>query len=147
MRDQKEKSFERVIRGCRVGHLATVDPENRPLVVPFCFACDGKVLYSSLDEKPKSVSPERLRRAKNIRDNPEVAVVLDHYEEDWGRLWFVLVRGRARILQSGKEHERAVVLLRRKYPQYRAMRIEERPILRIKPWRVFEWSAAVRRKG
>jgi PPOX class probable F420-dependent enzyme len=141
MMSEKTKSLEAFMRSQRVGHLATVDAENRPAVVPFCFAYDGRILYSSLDEKPKRVSPDKLRRTQNVRGNPEVAVVLDHYEEDWEQLTFVLIRGKARILYSGKEHKRAVSLLRRKYPQYRMMRLAARPVLRIKPWKIFEWSA------
>ncbi|HYK87709.1 MAG TPA: TIGR03668 family PPOX class F420-dependent oxidoreductase [Acidobacteriota bacterium] len=134
-------SLKSFINAQRVGHLATVDAEDRPAVVPFCFVFDGNILYSSLDEKPKRVSPERLHRAQNVRRNPEVAIVVDHYEENWGELRFVLIRGRARILHSGREHARAVSLLRRKYSQYQKMRIDLRPVLRIKPWKIFEWSA------
>jgi PPOX class probable F420-dependent enzyme len=94
-----------------------------------------------LDEKPKTVSPERLRRSRNIQANPEVALVLDHYEEDWGRLRFALVRGRARMLFSGKEHGRALALLRKKYPQYRAMRLERRPVIKIVPWKIQHWTS------
>ncbi len=142
MRSKRQaESLKRFINGQKVGHLATVDAENRPAVVPFCFVYDGKAFYSSLDEKPKRVSPERLQRARNVRRNPEVAVVVDHYEDDWGQLRFALIRGKARILESGREHDRAVALLRRKYPQYRKMRIDSRPVLRIKPWKIFEWSA------
>ncbi len=135
------KVDEKFLRAQRVGHLATVDARGRPVVVPFCFVYDGKAFYSSLDEKPKKVSPEKLRRARNIRVNPEVAVVIDHYEEDWGKLKFVLIRGRARILYSGKEHARAVELLRKKYAQYRRMRLENRPVVKIIPWGIREWTA------
>jgi len=144
---ERERSIETFIRRQRMGHLATVDAQNRPVVVPFCFAYDGRIFYSSLDEKPKMVSPDKLRRTQNVQANPEVAVVLDHYEEDWGHLTFVLIRGKARILYSGKEHSRAVSLLRRKYPQYRKMRPAARPVLRIKPWKIFEWSAISNREG
>ena len=137
----KSKKDQTFLQKQRIGHLATVDAQGRPVVVPFCFAFDGKAFYSSIDEKPKTVSPERLRRARNIRANPEVALVIDHYDEDWGRLQFVLIRGRARILHSGKEHARAVALLRKKYHQYRRMRIEDRPMLKIVPWKIFRWKA------
>ena len=136
------KADEAFLQKQRIGHLATVDAQGRPVVVPFCFAYDGKAFYSSLDEKPKRVAPENLRRVQNIRANPQVALVLDRYEEDWSRLRFVLIRGRARILRSGKEHDRAVTLLRKKYLQYRRMRIENRPVLKIVPWKVFRWGAA-----
>ncbi len=136
------RPLARFIAAQRVGHLATADSEGRPVVVPLCFAFDGKVFFSSIDEKPKRVSPERIRRAQNIRANPEVALVVDRYDEDWSRLRFVAVRGRARILHSGREHARGIRLLRRKYVQYRAMRLEERPLLKIVPWKVFAWEAS-----
>jgi PPOX class probable F420-dependent enzyme len=144
---ERGRSIETFIRRQRVGHLATVDTAGRPVVVPFCFAYDGKAFYSSLDEKPKRAAPEKLRRTQNVRSNPEAALVLDHYEEDWRQLRFALIRGRARILHSGHEHGHAVALLRRKYPQHRTMRLGTRPILRIKPWRIFEWSAKSKREG
>jgi len=138
----KPPSIETLLRRQRVGRLATVDTRGRPAVIPFCFVYDGKVFYSPLDEKPKGVAPDKLRRTRNIVTHPEVAFVLDHYEEDWDRLWFILVRGRARIVRSGKEHVRAVALLRRKYPQYRWMQLENRPVIRIAPWKVRHWAAS-----
>jgi PPOX class probable F420-dependent enzyme len=130
------------VRRARIGHLATADGKGRPVVVPCCYAFDGAVFYSPLDEKPKRVAPERLRRARNVAENPEVALVVDQYDEDWSRLRFVLVRGRATMLASGREHERALLLLRRKYPQYRSMQLESRPIVKIVPWRFRHWEAA-----
>jgi PPOX class probable F420-dependent enzyme len=137
----KPKAIETLLLKQRVGRLATVDTSGRPVVIPFCFVYDGKVFYSALDEKPKSVAPAKLRRSRNIQRNPEVAFVLDHYEEDWNCLWFVLVRGRARILRSGREHVRALQLLRRKYPQYRRMHLENRPVIKIVPWKIRYWDA------
>ena len=135
------KVIDAFLKNQRVGHLATVDEQGRPVVVPLCFAYNGKAFYSSVDEKPKSVSPQALKRIRNIQANPEVALVLDHYEEDWGRLRFALIRGRARMLFSGKEHARALALLRKKYPQYRAMRLEHRPVIKIVPWKIQHWTS------
>jgi PPOX class probable F420-dependent enzyme len=100
-------------------------------------------LFSPLDEKPKRAAPRRLRRVRNIVANPQVALVADHYEEDWSRLAYVLVMGRARTLSRGVKHRRAVTLLRRKYPQYRAMAIDARPLIVIQPQRVIVWSALI----
>ena len=136
-----KKALRSFMRIQRVGHLATVDNRNRPVLVPFCFVYNGKAFYSPLDEKPKTVPPERLARTRNIRANPDVALVVDHYEEDWRELMFALVRGKAKILNAGKEHTRAVASLRRKYPQYRNMKLANRPILKIIPWRIVCWSA------
>ena len=97
----------------RVARLATVGPDGRPHVVPICFVLDGETLYTAVDEKPKTT--RRLQRLRDIEANPEVCVLIDHYEEDWSRLWWVRLRGTARIV----EDERALPLLVQKYEQYR----------------------------
>jgi PPOX class probable F420-dependent enzyme len=129
------------IRSARVAHLATADKNGRPHAVPICFAFDGKYIYSPIDEKLKSVAPLRLRRIRNIQANPHVAVVVDHYEENWKRLVYVLIVGRARILLSGARHKNAVRLLRKKYPQYRKMRLKERPIVCVTCIRRTAWAS------
>jgi len=126
----------------RVGRLATADAEGRPHVVPICFAFDGRHLYSAIDRKPKRAAPRRLRRVRNIEANPQVALVVDDYVEDWRRLRFVLISGTARVIARGREHARAIALLREKYPQYRGMRLEERPVIKISPRHVAAWAAS-----
>ena len=125
----------------RVAHLATADRQGKPLVIPLCFSCHRDTIYSVVDEKPKKVSASRLRRLRNIAENPRVSLLVDHYEEDWRRLSYLLVEGRARVLQSGKEHTVALGLLRSKYPQYRAMQLEDKPVIKISPRRVIHWKA------
>ena len=125
----------------RVAHLATADRQGNPLVVPLCFTCRGEVIYSVVDEKPNRLTAARLRRLCNIEENPQVAVLADHYEEDWRRLFYILAEGRARILRSGKEHAAALRLLRSKYRQYRAMQLEDKPVIKISPRRVIHWKA------
>jgi PPOX class probable F420-dependent enzyme len=128
------------IKAARVAHLATADKTGRPHVIPICFAFDGKNIYSPIDEKPKKTSPLRLKRIRNIGVNPYVAVVIDRYDEDWRRLAYVLIRGRAKVWTTGAEHKRAVSLLRKKYPQYRKMRLEERPVIQIVPKALRLWG-------
>lgn len=135
---QKEKAF---LRSARVAHLATADEKGRPHVIPICFALIGEEIYSPIDEKPKKSAPLRLKRASNIRANPYVSLIADRYGEDWRRLAYVLIMGKAALLLGGPRHKRAVRLLRRKYPQYRKMAIDERPIIRIKPIRLKRWGA------
>ena len=106
------------VRDARVGRLATVSPDGRPHLVPLCFALDGEVLYSAVDDKPKR--SKRLQRVENIRNRPRVAVIVDQYDEDWTRLWWVRLDGTARVLDTGSEREHALALLRSKYQQYRA---------------------------
>ena len=98
----------------RVARLATVGPDGRPHVVPICFVVDGDTLYTAVDEKPKTT--RRLQRLRDIEANPDVCVLIDHYEEDWSRLWWVRLRGTARVTEL---HERALELLQAKYEQYR----------------------------
>jgi PPOX class probable F420-dependent enzyme len=129
----------------RVGHLATVGTAGRPSVVPICYAVDGRAIYSALDEKPKSVAPDALQRVRNLRANPDVALVVDDYAEDWARRAHLLVHGRADLLlPDAPDHTAAVALLRKRYPQYRAMAIEARPIIRIRPTRSTFWKASTR---
>jgi PPOX class probable F420-dependent enzyme len=100
----------------RVARLATTDEDGRPHLVPIVFAIDGDTLYSAVDRKPKR--SRRLRRIENARARPDVTVLFDHYEDDWSRLWWIRLRGSARVLDDGSERERALTLLRDKYPQY-----------------------------
>jgi PPOX class probable F420-dependent enzyme len=113
-----DPGLRRRITGARLGHLATSDGA-RPSVVPVCFVLLGDTIYEAIDAKPKAASAGQLRRVKNIRANPVAALLIDYYVEDWRRLWWVLLRGRARVVANGAEQARAIKALRRKYPQYR----------------------------
>ncbi len=102
----------------RVARLATLDADGRPHLVPITFVLAGETLYSAVDAKPKR--SQTLRRIENARHRPNVTVLVDHYEdEDWTRLWWVRLRGRARVLDGGEEAERALTLLAAKHDQYR----------------------------
>jgi PPOX class probable F420-dependent enzyme len=130
----------RLIRSARIAHLATADRSGQPHVVPICFAFDGKSFYSPIDEKPKRAAPAKLKRLRNIKQNPQISLVIDYYDEDWSKLCYVLVTGTARVLQSGETHRRAVTLLRKKYSQYRRMRIDARPMIVLTPKRITVWG-------
>lgn len=128
------------VAAARVARLATIDPDGRPNLVPICFALAGDVLYTAVDHKPKRSA--RLRRLENVRARPSATVIVDHYEEDWSRLWWVRLRGPARVEEPGSaEHDRAVALLAGKYGQYRR-RPPEGPVIAVEAleWRL--WSAA-----
>jgi PPOX class probable F420-dependent enzyme len=131
----------RLIRSARVAHLATADARGQPHVIPICFVFDGNYFYSPIDEKPKHTAPQKLKRLKNIRENPQVALVIDRYDENWAKLAYILLFGKARVLLSGASHRKAVTLLRRKYSQYRKMRIDRLPIILIRPTRMTSWGA------
>jgi PPOX class probable F420-dependent enzyme len=129
----------RVLTEARVARLATIDPDGRPHLVPIVFVLDGETLYSAVDHKPKR--SRRLRRIENARARPDVTILVDHYEEDWQRLWWVRVRGRARVLDGGDERVRALALLAEKYPQYREQP-PDGPVLAIDVTDVRSWPGA-----
>jgi PPOX class probable F420-dependent enzyme len=120
----------------RIAHLATVAADGRPRVVPFCFAVAGETLHAAVDDKPKTT--RRLRRLDDIAIHPEVTVLVDHYDEDWSRLWWVSVRGRAEVVEDAAA---ASALLAAKYAQYRA-RPPRGPFIRIALQRWRWWSGA-----
>jgi PPOX class probable F420-dependent enzyme len=128
------------LRRARVGHLATVDEAGQPSVVPVCFAIDPPRLYTAIDAKPKRVAPERLRRVRNLAANPEAALVVDRWDEEWSRLGWVLLRGRAERIAPGAEQARALALLREKYAQYRAVPLEAALVLRLAIARYRVWG-------
>jgi PPOX class probable F420-dependent enzyme len=123
----------------RVARLATIDPDGRPHLVPITFALAGEVLYSAVDSKPKR--SRRLKRIENARARPEVTVLVDGYEEDWSRLWWLRLRGTARVLERGDEFDRALSLLGDKYEQYRA-NPPGGPVLALDVTERREWAAA-----
>jgi PPOX class probable F420-dependent enzyme len=124
----------------RIGHLATADAEAVPHVVPVCFAISGTKLYITIDEKPKRVSGRLLKRLQNIAENPAVAVTVDRYDEDWSKLGWVMLRGRAEILYEGTEHGNAQALLKSRYPQLAAMQIAAHPVIALRIERVTSWG-------
>jgi PPOX class probable F420-dependent enzyme len=140
-----DEATQQFIRGHRVARLATSGADCHPAVIPICYEFDGGYIYTPIDEKPKSVEAGLLKRVRNIKANPSVALVVDDYSEDWGKLVYVLISGTAEIISpsdDASEHARAVELLRKKYSQYRVMAIDERPIIKITPTRIKRWAPA-----
>ena len=111
-------------------------------MVPVCFAYHAGVVYIALDAKPKRVPVTRLRRVRNILANPEVQLLIDRYAEDWSRLAYVQLRGRASLIEPGPEHSQAIVSLRAKYTQYLGMPLEDSPVIRIEVYDLVAWQAA-----
>ncbi len=140
--EQLSEDWAQWLAAAPSAHLATAGASGAPHVIPVCFATDGRVLFSVLDQKPKQAQVTRLRRVRNIQENPQVSFVVDHYEEDWSRLGYILVMGTAELLFDGHERDGAVQSLRRKYPQYRAMDLESNPVIKITPHRVVTWGVA-----
>jgi PPOX class probable F420-dependent enzyme len=125
----------------RVARLATLDADGRPHLVPIVFALVGETLYSAVDAKPKR--SRTLRRIENARERPDVTVLVDRYDEDWTQLWWVRIRGRARVLEGGDEAAAALEALTVKYPQYR----DEPPGSPVLAVDIGDWRTWVARTG
>ncbi|MFD8533948.1 TIGR03668 family PPOX class F420-dependent oxidoreductase [Streptosporangium canum] len=104
-------------RDARVARLATADARGRPHLVPVTFDLDGDTVAFAVDHKPKRTTD--LRRLRNIAANDRVCLLVDHYDDDWTRLWWVRADGRARVAGDGADRERALARLAERYPQYR----------------------------
>jgi PPOX class probable F420-dependent enzyme len=137
MLSERERRF---LAARRVGYLATADSRGFPHVVPVCFAIADRTLYITIDEKPKRAAGAPLKRVRNIAQNPNVAFVADRYDDDWTRLGWIMLRGRAEILAGGTEHDNAQTLLRSRYPQLAAMRIAALAVIAVRVERVTSWG-------
>jgi PPOX class probable F420-dependent enzyme len=124
----------------RVARLATADAAGHPHVIPICFVADGANVYFTIDEKSKRKSSIPLKRLSNIRENPSVALVVDRYDEDWSRLGWVMVQGRAEVLADGDEHDQAQASLRARYQQLQGMHIEALPVVAIRIEHAASWG-------
>ena len=130
-----------LLREGRVARLGTADRAGRPLVVPVCYAFDGRACFSAIDPKPKRAPDRALRRVRNIEANPRVSLLVDHYDEEWSRLAWVIVEGRADLLTQGPDRAAAVDLLVAKYAQYRSLGLDRdtATVIRITPERTLCW--------
>lgn len=135
-------AVETRLRMTRVARLSTRDTEGWPHAVPVCFVYHREVFYTPLDGKPKRTSVQKLARVRNIEANPQVALLLDQYDEDWDKLWYILVRGRASILTGGAEQNEVIAQLRNKYVQYASLRFlpADAPVIRIDPVKIISWG-------
>ncbi len=123
----------------RVAHLATVDAHGTPHLIPVCFVRAGERIYITIDEKPKQST--NLKRVRNIRENPRVALTVDRYDDsNWSRLGWVMVRGTATILTKGDDHDNAQEHLRNKHIQLRNMELADLPVIAIQVEKVASWG-------
>lgn len=140
LNDSRVRDF---LKLARIAHLATADARAAPHNVPLCFwfDADGR-FYFVVDEKPKRAVGTAIKRMRNIGENPQVALVIDEYGEDWSALAYVLVHGEAAVVEDPDEYLHALRNLRDKYPQYRAMALspDKNPIVRIETQRVHVWG-------
>lgn len=133
-----EAEIRRRLDESRVARLATTRSDGRPHIVPICFVVTSGEILFAIDHKPKRTTD--LRRLRNIAANPWVAVLADHYEEDWSRIWWVRIDGFARVLEAGDAADHAVEALSARYPQYRLER-PSGPVVSIRIERLSGWSA------
>jgi PPOX class probable F420-dependent enzyme len=143
-RDVLSSAVRAKLQQARVARLATLNAKRAPHIVPICFAYDGNVFYTAIDQKPKRVRPERLTRLQNILAVPQVALLIDNYQEDWTKLYYIMIRGKAKLVpvHRRRERARAICKLREKYPQYsESMLPDDAPIIRIAPDRITFWSS------
>ncbi|MDP9071599.1 MAG: TIGR03668 family PPOX class F420-dependent oxidoreductase [Actinomycetota bacterium] len=132
-----DPDLRRRVTQARVARLATVRPEGHPHVVPITFALDGDTIVTAIDQKPKTTTS--LQRLRNIEAHPVASVVIDHYEEDWSRLWWVRADGTARLVSVGAPRERAIERLVEKYAPYRE-RPPGGPVIVVAVDRWASWS-------
>lgn len=140
LNDDRVREF---LRLGRVAHLATADAAGVPHNVPLCFWYDEAAhFYFVVDEKPKRATGTGLKRMRNLAENPRAALIVDHYEEAWSGLAYVLIHGNTHIVEDPNEYMLALRNLRDKYPQYRAMALgfERNPMVRIDALRVHVWG-------
>jgi PPOX class probable F420-dependent enzyme len=140
-----QNDLRTIICGARVARLATVDSENcKPYLVPVVFIYDGNNFYIPIDEKAKRSKPENLKRVKNIQTNPNVALIIDEYNEDWKKIWFIMIQGNASLINNIESKQNRLIqrvhrLLYEKYPQYLTTGIGKFCIM-IRPQRVINWK-------
>ena len=134
----KEQEARRRFTEARVARLATVTDDNAPHLVPVCFAIEGDTIYSAVDAKPKT-TPD-LKRLRNIERNPGVALLVDHYEDDWEKVWWVRVDGTATVHDAHEPGRRA---LAGKYPQYTDALLGRIIVVRVHKWASWAYSDPV----
>jgi PPOX class probable F420-dependent enzyme len=132
------RDMERRVASAYVARLATVGADGRPHIVPICFALDEQTLYFTVDSKPKQST--NLKRLRNIAANPAISVLVDHYEADWDKLWWVRLDGVARVVADDGEVKKALRLLAARYSQYRAT-TPAGPVVAVAVAGMTGWSA------
>lgn len=135
-------AVEEFIERARVARLATIDSEFKPHLVPVVFVFDGNHFFIPVDEKRKTAKPEKLKRIRNIQDNPNVTLLIDEYSEDWTKLTFVMIQGKASVAtkeEGNIQVREAYKKLMTKYLQYQKVSVGEMCII-ITPKKVASWS-------
>ena len=137
--------IKEIVEKARVARLATVDSECKPHLIPVVFVFDNNCYFIPIDEKHKRSTPEKLRRTKNIQQNSNVVLLIDEYNEDWTKLYFIMIQGNAKIIGGKKLEQNEKVLLEKahrllyeKYLQYEKIGVGGYVIM-IDPKKVISW--------
>jgi PPOX class probable F420-dependent enzyme len=130
--------MDRLVASAYVARLATVGANETPHIVPICFALDDQTLYFAVDSKPKQTT--NLKRLRNIAANSAVSILIDHYDDDWDKLWWIRLDGDARVVTDEGEVQKALRLLASRYSQYRAKR-PAGPVVAVAITGTIGWSA------
>jgi len=130
-----------LIKGAKVARLATVDQKSHPYVVPIVFVIHENSFFIPLDEKVKTVNARKLKRVKNIEKNPNVTILIDKYQNDWKKLFFLMIHGKATVIDSNnnKLMDKVHKLLISKYPQYKRIGVGN-SCIKINPTKVTYWN-------
>jgi PPOX class probable F420-dependent enzyme len=134
-----EREMRSRFAAASVARLATAGADGRPHIVPVCFVLAGQTIYFAIDSKPKRTT--NLKRLRNIASNPSVSMLVDHYEDDWSRLWWVRVDGDARVVTDNGVSQKALHLLAARYSQYR-VNAPAGPVVAVAIGAVTGWSAS-----
>ena len=139
-------SILKLLRPAKVAHLATADSSLQPYITPVVFVIEKNKIYIPLDHKPKTVPINQLKRVKNIQKNPKVAFQVDNYEDDWQRLWFIMLMGYAGLVEQkevGGDQDKYIRkvqdLFIEKYVQYSKVEIGT-IFIKISSLRGFYWQ-------
>ena len=127
----------------RTATLATIAEDGRPRLVPICFVLHGDVLFTPIDEKPKTADLRSLARLRDIERRADVTVLIDRWDEDWNHLAWLRIDGRATLTDDPAERASAIAALRAKYPQYAAdpRHLADAPLIVVEPTQMVRWGS------
>jgi len=134
----------KILENESVARMATSDISGLISVVPICFAFDGEYIFTPIDNKPKKTKATKLKRVLNIIESSKATILVDKYEDDWKKLYYLMIRGEAEIIEHGELYEKSLNLLCLKYKQYVEMKLPELnlPVIIIKPVNKAFWKAS-----
>ncbi|GAB3808918.1 TIGR03668 family PPOX class F420-dependent oxidoreductase [Humibacter antri] len=134
-----EADARELLASARVARLATVRADGSPHIVPVTFAVERDLVYTVVDHKPKTTNA--LLRLDNIARHPRIALLADHYSDDWNELWWVRADGQASVVADAEVIRHPIEALVERYEQYRERR-PDGPVIVIRVERWSGWSGS-----